>query len=737
MAKDCLSLFLTVIFFSTILALQALASTDPLDVIVLQDMYMALNHPPQLNSWRSEGGDPCGESWTGVSCSGSSVIYLKLNGLELSGHLGNKLNDLHHLKHLDVSSNNVEGEIPNELPPNATHINMASNKLNQSIPESLPTLKHLRHLNLSHNLLSGPIGNVFTDLQNLKELDLSYNNFGGDLPSSFGSLKNLSGLFLQNNKFTGSVVYLANLPLTDLNIEDNDFSGVIPKQFQSIPNLWFWGNKFHVDPKSPPWDFPLDNLPIRHNISGPPTSQSSAVENFPSIRAGRHNNKGMSFGGIACTVGGVALVVTCAALFISIRINRARAQRRKSLESCDSTLHSLPISTAREYSSTAPEDSPQILATTSPFNLGPRHIPSVRTFRTETACRRSFSTAFKLPPFAKLYTVAELQSVTNNFSEEKLLGQGSLGSVYKAEFPDGQTLAVKNINMVSLSFQEEEQFIDVIRTVSQLRHPNIVTLLGYCVENGQHLLVYEFVRNLSLAEALHSKVFNPLSWAIRLRIALGIARALNYLHSSFSPPVAHCNIKAANILLDEELMPRISDCGIAILRPLARDSVKLKASELAISQTGYIVPEHDEPGSDNTKCDIYAFGVLLLELLTGRKPVDRSSSRKEFPLVTWASSRLHDREYLEQMVDPGIRGTFPSKALSQFADIITLCIQPEKEFRLPMSEIVESLSRLCQKFSLYKGKSVADGTEVDPFERSFVSTHNYFVSSPAVSYLSI
>ncbi|KAJ0028073.1 hypothetical protein Pint_36546 [Pistacia integerrima] len=702
MAKDCLSLFLTVIFFSTILALQALASTDPLDVIVLQDMYMALNHPPQLNSWRSEGGDPCGESWTGVSCSGSSVIYLKLNGLELSGHLGNKLNDLHHLKHLDVSSNNVEGEIPNELPPNVTHINMASNKLNQSIPESLPTLKHLRHLNLSHNLLSGPIGNVFTDLQNLKELDLSYNNFGGDLPSSFGSLKNLSGLFLQNNKFTGSVVYLANLPLTDLNIEDNDFSGVIPKQFQSIPNLC--------------------QAPLRTSL---PSEQADTTI------------KGMSFGGIACTVGGVALVVTCAALFISIRINRARAQRRKSLESCDSTLHSLPISTAREYSSTAPEDSPHILATTSPFNLGPRHIPSVRTFRTETACRRSFSTAFKLPPFAKLYTVAELQSVTNNFSEEKLLGQGSLGSVYKAEFPDGQTLAVKNINMVSLSFQEEEQFIDVIRTVSQLRHPNIVTLLGYCVENGQHLLVYEFVRNLSLAEALHSKVFNPLSWAIRLRIALGIARALNYLHSSFSPPVAHCNIKAANILLDEELMPRISDCGIAILRPLARDSVKLKASELAISQTGYIVPEHDEPGSDNTKCDIYAFGVLLLELLTGRKPVDRSSSRKGFSLVTWASSRLHDREYLEQMVDPGIRGTFPSKALSQFADIISLCIQPEKEFRLPMSEIVESLSRLCQKFSLYKGKSVADGTEVDPFERSFVSTHNYFVSSPAVSYLSI
>lgn len=237
--------------------------------------------------------------------------------------------------------------------------------------------------------------------------------------------------------------------------------------FSSILNS-FWGNKFHVDPKSPPWDFPLDTLPIRHNISSPPTSQSSAVENFPSIRAGKHNNKGMSSAGIACTVGGVALIATCAALFTAIRISRARILRRKSLESCDSTLHSQPISTVRgegsntamlvlfitsliislivlsfpllvvEYSSTAPEDSPQILAATSPFYLGPRRMPPVRTLRTETTCRRSFSTTYKLPPIAKLYTVAELQSATNNFSEEKLLGQGSLGYVYKAEFPDGQ-----------------------------------------------------------------------------------------------------------------------------------------------------------------------------------------------------------------------------------------------------------------------------------------------------------
>ncbi|KAJ4705593.1 putative Receptor protein kinase CLAVATA1 [Melia azedarach] len=671
------------------------------------------------------------------SCSGSSVIYLELHELELNGQLGGKLYDLHNLKHLDVSSNNIVGKIPDGLPPNATHINMAFNKLSENIPHSLPTLKHLRHLNLSHNLLSGPVGNVFTGLQNLKELDLSYNGFTGDLPSSFGSLKNLTGLFLQNNNFTGSVIYLADLPLISLNIEDNQFSGVIPKQFQSIPNLWFWDNKFHVDANSPPWSFPMDSLPIRRNFTAPPTSQSSAVEDYPSSEIDHKYKKGISPGGVASLVCGLALAATCAALFIAFRINRARADRCNSLESANSTPRSLPISTAIEYPSTAPEGSPYMPAVSSPFFLGPRRVPPVRSIRPEvTSRRKSISKKCKLPACVKAYNVAELQLATNSFSEDNLLGQGSLGSVYKAEFPDSQIFAVKNITLASLSFEEEEQFMDVIRISSQFKHPNIVKLLGYCVEHGQHLLVYQYVRNLSLADALHKEVYKSLSWGIRLHISLGIARALHYLHSDFFPPVSHCNIKAANILLDEDLVPHVCDSGLAVLRPLTSASVKLKASEIAIGNSGYVAPEHREPGSDNTKGDIYAFGVLLLEILTGKTPIDSSRPRLEQSLVKWASSRLHDRESLEQMVDPGIKGTFPSRALSQFADIVSLCIQPEKEFRPPMSEIVESLGRLVQKHGMLKTNGTADWPEGDPFERSFRSTHTRFMNSPTVSYMS-
>ncbi|XP_027350087.1 protein STRUBBELIG-RECEPTOR FAMILY 2-like [Abrus precatorius] len=705
------SLYLLV--FSSILISQGLAFTYPSEVSALQDLYRALNYPPVLQGWN--GSDPCEESWTGVACSGSSVIHLKIRGLNLTGYLGSLLYDLRNLKRLDVSSNNIVGEIPFGLPANVTH------------------------MNLSHNFLNGPIGDVFTGLDNLKEMDLSYNNFLGDLPCSFGSLRNLARLFLQNNRFTGAVAYLAELPLTDLNIQDNLFSGILPLHFQSILNLWIGGNKFRAEDNSPSWTFPLDTVSVKHNASSPPTTQANAIKNYapPRLNDAPPRTKHIGRGGIAIMVGGGTLMATGMVLLVAIRLNKlqAESQSLKSSESNHGSLLSHPTSATIEVSSTALDESPQI----PPFNsashseLDPMLLPPLSQNNTEELSRRSFSKRGRSTGRTKIYTVAELQVATNCFSEGNLLGEGSIGPVYRAKFPDGKILAVNNINMAGQYFREEENFLDVICTVSRLKHPNIVALHGYCLERGKQLLVYDYVGNLTLDDVLHSEPYKPLSWIQRLRIALEIAQALDYLHSAFSPPVTHGNLKATNVLLDENLTPRVCDCSLAILRPL--NQVKIPATEIIIEERGYVAPDHGQPGSSSRKRDVFAFGVLLLELLTGRKPFDGARPREEQYLAKWASPRLRDRVSLEQMVDPGMKRTFSFKALSHYADITSLCIQAERQLRPPMSEVVASLVSLYQKFNIEKS-GVVDGTEFDPLERSFRSTNTRFMVSPTISHAS-
>nr|GMD90560.1 protein STRUBBELIG-RECEPTOR FAMILY 2 [Ipomoea batatas] len=632
-------------------------------------MYRAFNSPPQLIKWRLEGGDPCKELWTGVGCSGSSVVQIKLEGLNLTGILGFQISNLQHLKQLELSSNNIQGEIPHDLPHNLTHLILAWNNFSNSIPDSLTSLKHLQ------------------------QLDLSHNNFTGDLPSSFKVLKNLTSLFMQSNSFTGSVINLSGLSLIDL----------------------IGGNRFDRGGNYSPWNFPLDVVPSEKNISSPPTMQSSAIKknistysspptmqsstiakNYAShTKGGEYKGKRYGSEALVAVVIGATLLAICAVLFIVVRIHRSRNQMLICSVCTENCIRCL----TKDCSSTVKEDSQFSSQISSPQLISPWQLQPVS--------RRSFANTCKVPICSRFYTISELQLATNNFSEENLLGEGSLGSVYKAEFPDGQIFAVKNINTVELSLQEEENFLDVVRTASRLRHSNIVALSGYCVGYGQHLLVYEYVRSVSLQDALHDTGFIPLSWTLRLRIALGTARALNYLHSSCVPPIAHNNLKAANILLDEDNRPKISDCGLVNLRPLTTNAVKLKASEMAISDSGYVPPEHVQGGLGNTKADVYAFGVLLLELLTGKQPFDSSRPRYEQSLVEWASSRLDDKWCVAEM--------------------------PEKEMRPAMSEMVEWLTGVLNKQPGGGSRQAAEAGAVEGTERSFRTTSSCFFGSPRVN----
>ncbi|CAL5193527.1 unnamed protein product [Lathyrus oleraceus] len=712
MIRNFLYILLNLVVFSSNLISQSLAFTRPPEVGALRDLYQALNYSNALHGWN--GSDPCEESWTGVTCSGSSVIRLQIQGLNLTGSLC-RLYHLRNLKKLDISSNNIVGEMPFGLPPNVTH------------------------MNLSHNFLIGPIGDVFTALDNLKEMDLSYNNFSGDLPSSFGSLANLARLFLQNNRFTGSVTYLAELPLTDLNIQDNLFSGLLPHHFQNIKKLWIGGNKFHAVDNYPPLTSPVGTLSVEHNISRPPTTNTNAIKNYapPKVREHKHKKKQLGPGGIAFIVAGGTVIATGVALLIAIRLNKlhVQSQNLNYSESSDISFHSHPTSASIEVSSAELDDRPLLLPINVAPLLGPMRFPFLHHNNIEETSRRSYSKRGRSTRRTKIYTIAELQLATNFFNEGNLLGEGSLGPVYKAKFPDGKILAVKIINMAGLSYREEEMFLDVVCTASKLKHPNIIPLNGYCLEHGEHLLVYDYFGNLTLNDALHSGVRETLSWVQRLQIALNVAQALDYLHSACCPPVAHGNLKAANVLLDENLMARVCDSSLAILRPLTKVLVAKvidKATETTIAERGYATSDRGQTGLSRRR-DVFAFGVLLLELLTGRKPFDGARPREEQYLAKWASPRLRDSASLEQIVDPSMKTKLPFKALSCYADLISLCIQPSKQLRPPMSEVVNSLVSFSQKFNFAK-TSVADCTDL--FEQSLRSADTRFKSSPTFSHLS-
>ncbi|KAL6544716.1 hypothetical protein OROMI_023578 [Orobanche minor] len=675
------------------------ATTDPIDVFQgLQVLYTSLNSPPQLTGWKSSGGDPCGESWKGITCQGPSVISVQISGMGLSGTMGYLLSNLVSLKTLDLSNNNIHDSIPYQLPPNLTSLNLAGNNLSGNLPYSVSNMGTLTYLNISQNVLSQTVGDMFVNHSALATLyfsDISFNNFTGDLPPSFTSLTNLSTLLVQNNQLTGSLNVLASLPLTILNVANNHFSGWIPQELSSVPNFIYNGNAFVNGPAPPPPPYtpPPPGRSRNNGRQSPPHGRSP--DSNVSNNSHDENKNGLTAGPIAGIVLGsvFGVVLLLLALFFCLRRgNKKEVATRPSTGSVPVSNDYVNMEMQEQWS--------KLAAIESDLKSPPAENMTVERLQG----KHGSSKRVMSPVTATSYAVAALQAATNSFSQENLVGEGSLGRVYRADFPNGKIMAIKKVDNAAVSLQEEDHFLDAISNMSRLRHPNIVGLVGYCAEHRLRLLVHDYIGNCSLHDMLHftDERSKMLTWNARVRVALGTARALEYLHEVCLPSVVHRNLKSANILLDEELNPHLSDCGLAALTPNTERQV---SSTQMIGSFGYSAPEFALSGIYTVKSDVYSFGVVMLELLTGRKPLDSSRVRSEQSLVRWAISQLHDIDALAKMVDPNLNGMYPAKSLSRFADIIALCVQPEPEFRPPMSEVVQALVRLMQRASIVKRRS--------------------------------
>ncbi|XP_010549867.1 PREDICTED: receptor-like kinase LIP2 [Tarenaya hassleriana] len=294
----------------------------------------------------------------------------------------------------------------------------------------------------------------------------------------------------------------------------------------------------------------------------------------------------------------------------------------------------------------------------------------------------------------KTFTFRELATATKNFRQECLLGEGGFGRVYKGTLQSsGQVVAVKQLDRHGFRDGNKE-FQGEVSTLSQLDHPNLVKLVGYCADGDQRLLVYEFVSGGSLQDHLHDPKPNqkPMDWITRMKIAFGAAQGLDYLHDKVNPPVVYRDLKASNILLDEEFTPKLCDLGIHKLGPGSADRTDL--SSRVMDTYGYCAPEYSRGGSFSIKSDVYSFGVVLLELITGRKSIDTTKPNDEQNLVSWAQPKFKDPKRYPDMADPLLRKNFSERGLNQAVAIASMCLQEEAGARPLISDVMVALSFL-------------------------------------------
>ncbi|KAG5243438.1 receptor serine/threonine-protein kinase [Salix suchowensis] len=314
---------------------------------------------------------------------------------------------------------------------------------------------------------------------------------------------------------------------------------------------------------------------------------------------------------------------------------------------------------------------------------------------------------------AKTFSTSDIERATNSFDASSLLGEGGFGRVYSGILEDGTKVAVKVLKRDDQ--QGGREFLAEVEMLSRLHHRNLVKLIGICTEERSRSLVYELVPNGSVESHLHGvdKESASLDWDARIKIALGAARGLAYLHEDSSPSVIHRDFKSSNILLERDFTPKVSDFGLA---RTALDEENQHISTRVMGTFGYVAPEYAMTGHLLVKSDVYSYGVVLLELLTGRKPVDMSQPPGQDNLVAWAHPLLTSKEGLKFIIDPSLGSDVPFDSVAKVAAIASMCVQPEVSHRPFMGEIVQALklvSNECDEARELDSRSSSQGLSID------------------------
>ncbi|XP_023513971.1 nodulation receptor kinase-like [Cucurbita pepo subsp. pepo] len=462
----------------------------------------------------------------------------------------------------------------------------------------------------------------------ITKLDLSSRKFKGLFPGSLPKLVHLQTLNLSNNGFTGSIPsFPASSVLISVDLRHNDFSGGLPESLAFLPQLK--SLNFGCNPSFG------KELPPNFNMSRLTTDYGTCDNTAPTfLRRGIVVGTVVSGSVLFTIIIGVIYVCCCR----QKSVFRGRYDMKREL-----MLNDIIIS-----------------------------LPSIDDTSIKSICIQSF-------------TLEYIEAATQQY--KTLIGEGGFGSVYRGTLSDGEEVAVKVRS--STSTQGTREFENELNLLSTIRHENLVPLLGYCCENDQQILVYPFMSNGSLQDRLYGELAKrkTLDWSTRLSIALGAARGLTYLHTFAERCVIHRDVKSSNILLDHSMSAKVADFGFSKYAPQEGDS----GASLEVRGTaGYLDPEYYTTHHLSAKSDVFSFGVVLLEIICGREPLNIHKPRNEWSLVEWAKTNLRESK-VDEIVDPSIKGGYHTEAMWRVVEVALACIEPSSAYRPCMADIVREL----------------------------------------------
>ncbi|RLM75097.1 somatic embryogenesis receptor kinase 1-like [Panicum miliaceum] len=502
-------------------------------------------------------------------------------------------------------------------------------------------------LDLGNAQLSGPLVPQLGQLKNMQYLELYSNNISGPIPPELGNLTNLVSLDLYLNNFTGDIPDTLGqlLKLRFLRLNNNSLSGQIPKTLTAITTLQVLdlsnNNLSGEVPSTGSFSlFTPISFANNPNLCGPGTTKPCpGAPPFspppPYNPPTPTSSKGASSTG--AIAGGAA--AGAALLFAIPAIAFALWRRRKPEE---------------HFFDVPAEEDPEV------------HLGQLKRFQ-----------------------LRELQVATDNFSNRNVLGRGGFGKVYKGRLTDGSLVAVKRLKEERTP-GGELQFQTEVELISMAVHKNLLRLRGFCMTPTERLLVYPYMANGSVASRLRERGPNdpPLEWETRARIALGSARGLSYLHDHCDPKIIHRDVKAANILLDESFEAVVGDFGLARLM----DYKDTHVTTAVRGTIGHIAPEYLSTGKSSEKTDVFGYGIMLLELITGQRAFDlaRLANDDDVMLLDWVKGLLKEKK-LEQLVDPDLHGGYTDEEVESLIQVALLCTQGSPMERPKMSEVVRML----------------------------------------------